>query len=230
MNVQRSLEDTQRLYPQAWAHAHRDGDPARWDFIILAVRRLWAESAGTVGGNWRRGVHGDLSMDGLSVLGGDGQWRFADIIVGAGGDNPRLSYHEPSGDDSLLRNSAGHYVGIDGVAKPENLPATHLTYDAPSGPSGGNNNSGSGLPVTTTCNFQQPDFGGLIAAIMALSQELVSVKADAKQAASAALDARNDVAFLREQLAHGAPVTFPAYGGSIRIFGTSVPVELKPKS
>lgn len=107
--------------PRAWSNAHREGHPERYDFIIYAVQRLYAASGGTVGGNWRRAVIGDLSMDGISVDGfADGR-RFADVIVGAGGTNPMLGYRTP-GPDALLRDSAGNYAP-HGFVHARDLPA-----------------------------------------------------------------------------------------------------------
>jgi hypothetical protein len=123
------LETTQRDCQRQWSMAHGPTDE-RWDFIIEAVRRLDAASRredgkGTVVGNWRRAVIGDLSMDGLSILmrepNGTEQWYFADVIVGAGGSNPRLTYNVIG----MLRDSAGQYAP-HGVARPD-----HPRFQAP---------------------------------------------------------------------------------------------------
>jgi hypothetical protein len=117
------LETTKSDCQRQWSTAHRDGSDERWDFIIEAVKRLDAASRredgkGTVVGNWRRAVIGDLSMDGLSILmrepNGTEQWYFADVIVGAGGSNPRLTINVTG----MLRDSAGRYAP-QGVARPD---------------------------------------------------------------------------------------------------------------
>lgn len=122
------LHTTATNYPRAWQHAHHEGDPERYDFIIIAGKYLSMASGGDIGCNWRRGVQGDLSMDGISVL-IDGQWRFADVIGGAGGSNPTIGYRTP-GPEAALRNSSGAYIGIAGVADPVPLK-THYPYGAP---------------------------------------------------------------------------------------------------
>jgi hypothetical protein len=126
------LHATKDQNPRAWEMAHRENHAERYDFIILAIRALWPAGGGAVGGNWRRGVHGDLSMDGISVNIG-GEWRFADVIVGAGGSNPSLGYRTP-GPEAALRNSSGQYIGEAGVAKPQDLPPVVGTPTPPVDP------------------------------------------------------------------------------------------------
>lgn len=113
------LENLTREFPLDWSLAHRDGDPRRWNFIIRAIARLESASNGTVLGNWRRAVPGDLSMDGVSFLGQDWRWYFADVIGGAGGPNPTITFNV-TGD---LRNSRGEYVGRTGAASILDLQA-----------------------------------------------------------------------------------------------------------
>lgn len=126
------LQDTAHRFPRAWQHAHREGDPERWDYMILAVNTLYAEDR-TVRGNWRRGVEGDLSMDGISVL-VDGEWRFADVIGGAGGPNPSIGYRTP-GPESALRDGSGRYIGEAGAPTPMQIQQhkgwTHVDYGVP---------------------------------------------------------------------------------------------------
>lgn len=126
------LHETAHRFPRAWSKAHREGDPERWDYIILSVNELYREDR-TVRGNWRRGVQGDLSMDGLSVL-IDGQWRFADVIGGAGGSNPQIGYRTP-GPESALRDGSGRYIGEAGAPTPMQIQQhkgwTHVDYGVP---------------------------------------------------------------------------------------------------
>jgi hypothetical protein len=111
------LEQTARDCTRQWGNAHREGHPERYDYIIEAVKRLYLASGGTVGGNWRRVVIGDLSMDGLTIdmrePNGTIQRYFADVIAGAGGPNPRLVFNVTG----LLRDSAGRYAP-EGFAAP----------------------------------------------------------------------------------------------------------------
>src|SRR5262245_5223109 len=120
-----SLHQTANDYPRAWQHAHVENDPERYDYIVLAVQALYAMDS-TCRGNWRRGVEGDLSMDGISVC-IDGQWRFADVIGGAGGPNPTISYHTP-GSDAALKNSSGKYIGEAGAPTPDEMGTTEYDY------------------------------------------------------------------------------------------------------
>jgi hypothetical protein len=120
-------------YPRAFrlAHSHT---AERYDFIILACRALFQAGGGTVGCNWRRAVVGDLSMDGITVEKPDGRFYFADMIMGAGGSNPRIAYSELG----LLFNAHGQYAPW-GFANPFGVPGsypalrTHINY----GPAGG---------------------------------------------------------------------------------------------
>jgi hypothetical protein len=127
------LHRVKDAYPRAWGNAHHEGHPERYDWNILAGKALQAENVkagGTpdaIGCNWRRADVGDLSMDGLSVMGPDGRYYFADIIVGAGGPNARPNYRTPFNDASLLRDRAGQYAP-HGFADPSKLN-THFQYD-----------------------------------------------------------------------------------------------------
>jgi hypothetical protein len=113
------LHQTAAACPRAWSKAHAEGDPERYDFIIEAVKRLYEASGGSVGGNWRRGDVGDLSMDGITVLASDGRYYFADVIGGAGGNNPTIGFRfDPA---NLLRDRAGNYAP-HGFVKASDLP------------------------------------------------------------------------------------------------------------
>jgi hypothetical protein len=175
------LQQTARDYPRAWGKAHHQGDPEAWDWITLACKRLYDASAGTVRGNWRRGVPNDLSMDGVSVLLEDGQWYFADVIVGAGGPNPQIGYRRP-GAEALLRNSAGQYVGEAGTADPRAL-RTHHDYSGLIPPP-------TPTPASTvTCNYQPTppvDLSAISARLDAIMNALAEVKAEAAEATKAA--------------------------------------------
>jgi hypothetical protein len=112
----------------AWSQAHSTG-PARYDYIILAGRALQAanvERRGSelaIGCNWRRAVPGDLSMDGITVMGPDGRYYFRDVIVGAGGPHPSLEYTHPFHAGALLTDAAGNYAP-QGYADPRTLRTT----------------------------------------------------------------------------------------------------------
>jgi hypothetical protein len=104
------LNQVRAQFPRAFQTAHTNSSE-KYDYIILAIRRLYAESGGTVGGNWRRASVGDLSMDGLSVENpADGRYYFADVIFGAGGSNPGIQYDPPFHDGALLRDPSGNYA------------------------------------------------------------------------------------------------------------------------
>jgi hypothetical protein len=133
--IRDALQKVWNAFPQAREHAHHQGHPAAWDYAILAGKLVQAEnvkaggSAEAIGCNWRRAVVGDLSMDGLSVLNpADGRYYFEDIIVGAGGGNPRIKYRHPFSDAQLLRDASGAYAP-HGYADPRKL-TTHVNYDA----------------------------------------------------------------------------------------------------
>ncbi len=125
-----SLEDTQRRYPRAWQNAHREGHPERYDFMVLAGKALFVLSGGTVSLNWRRAVHGDLSMDGLSVENpSDGRYYFEDIIGGAGGATPQLKYRHPFNDAALLRARPGGPYTPEGFVTERDLARLQTAFD-----------------------------------------------------------------------------------------------------
>jgi len=90
------VEAAAKRYPEAFSHAHVDGDPRRWDFIRLLAFDLYAKDK-NIGLNGKRGNPNDLSMDALNYLDQiDGPGRtpeglrcwVVDVIGGAGGPNP----------------------------------------------------------------------------------------------------------------------------------------------
>ncbi len=131
-------------FPRAWQHSAREGDPERLDFMILAWRRLYTVSGGTVGGNFRRAVVGDISADGISVENpADGRYYYADVIscsgwVAGAPCSPLITYTPPFHSGALLRNESGNYAPW-GFANPFGVPGsygpfrTYLNY----GPAGG---------------------------------------------------------------------------------------------
>jgi hypothetical protein len=129
------LNATAAAYPRAWQQAH-SGSSESWDFIILACRRLYTASGGTIGCNFRRAVVGDVSMDGLSIENpSDGRYYFADVIAGAGGPNPSIYLPGlPFYDGALLRDSSGRYAPW-GFANPFGSPVLRTTANY--GPAGG---------------------------------------------------------------------------------------------
>ena len=127
------LNQVRAEFPRAFQTAHSNS-PERFDYIILATRRLFIASGGTVGGNWRRAAVGDLSMDGLSVENpADGRYYFADVIFGAGGPNPGITYVPPFHDGALLRDPSGRYASHGFV----NPLAFNLKTFVNYGPAGG---------------------------------------------------------------------------------------------
>jgi hypothetical protein len=184
------LRQTARDFPRAWSKAHHQGDPEAWDFITLASQRLFAASGGRVRANWRRGVVNDLSMDGISVQLEDGQWYFADVIAGAGGPNPQVSYRRP-GPDALLRNAAGQYIGEAGAADPRAL-RTHFDYGAQAPASGSAPPPPPADPpagISLKCNFQPApvvDLSAISAKLDSILQALAEVRAEVAEATKAA--------------------------------------------
>ena len=126
------MQEVRAQYPGAWFNSHRDGSPERWDYIILAGRRLYAASGGTVGCNYRRATVGDLSMDGLSIENpSNGRYYFIDAVSGAGGPNPQIFIAINFSDSLLLRNDSGQYAPW-GFANPFNHK-TYVNYGAAGG-------------------------------------------------------------------------------------------------
>ena len=71
-------------YPRAWSHCHREGDPERYDFIILfgraANKSPIIRKTHVAGINGKRGNERDLSMDILDFL-ANGDTNLRDIIA-----------------------------------------------------------------------------------------------------------------------------------------------------
>jgi hypothetical protein len=132
------LDQVRHAFPRAYQLAHTH-TAERYDFIILACRALYSAGGGTIGCNFRRAVIGDLSMDGLSFENpADGRYYFADVISGAGGPNPVLSYTPPFNSGRVLRDSSGQYAPW-GFANPFGVAGRHapLKTAVNYGPAGG---------------------------------------------------------------------------------------------
>lgn len=91
-NYLSKVEECKALYPEAWKHAHVEGDPKAWDFIRLLAAYI-NEGDGMCGLNGKRLSLTDLSMDALNYTdedGGPGRDQFGrrcwvvDVIQGAG--------------------------------------------------------------------------------------------------------------------------------------------------
>ncbi len=243
--IQAILEQVQRDCPEPWANAHREGDPRRWDFAIYAAERLYRVSGGTVGGNWRRANVGDFSMDGVSVAfvdhAGNVTYRFADYIVGAGGSNPRLSYHTP-GPDALLRDSSGNYAP-HGFVKAADLPrpVSKCTADGsgtvvePVPPTGPPTMPPAATPaaqaILEAIQGLRAQVDALAGRIGALEVANSLVRGDAQTAASAALDAKNTLERIEPAIValvdQGARISIkldnpPALKGSILGIGVTL--------
>lgn len=113
----------QQKYPDAWRHAHVDGDPRRHEWIKLFAKDLHAMDP-NVGNNGKRGNPNDLSMDALNYLDPvdgpgltpDGKrcWVI-DVIQGAGGPNPQPIWNAFSDPQA----SSGAWVKPGGVTPPQ---------------------------------------------------------------------------------------------------------------
>lgn len=171
------------VYPRAWGKAHREGDPEAWDYIILVGRALVrAFGADRVGCNWKRAQVSDyslegsrrtLSMDAISWQADDGTWMATDIIIGAGGHDPKLAW----GTTGDIRDSGGQYVGAQGVADPYKLQ-TYFVYDTqPVPPPNPPVPNPPQLPPSV-CKFTPPNFDDLRAALAAILNKQAELSRD----------------------------------------------------
>lgn len=98
-NMKHVIEAARDLYPEAWAKAHRDGDPAAWDFIILAARECAKSNDAqfTYGLNAKRGNKNDPSMDVIYVWAAQETDGVYDVIGAAGSSaaTPAWNYLGP---------------------------------------------------------------------------------------------------------------------------------------
>jgi hypothetical protein len=95
-------------YADAWAHAHRDGDPRAGEWIRLAVQTLRAEH--WLGGRWcLNGKRGDPNNQSWDIVGfvvdeanDDPKMIEAyDVIAGAGGPNPTIYWGNVTNYDTI---------------------------------------------------------------------------------------------------------------------------------
>ena len=111
--------------PDAWYHCHVLGDPKRLNYMIKVGKKCFSESNGSVSGNWSNGNKNKMSADGISFLAANGNYYFIDIIIGAkdrlDSPEPTLSVHSV-GEEALLRDGAGNYIGRDGFIELNEFP------------------------------------------------------------------------------------------------------------
>lgn len=215
------LHDTARDCPHQFSTAHREGSPERWDFIIEAATRAYRASGGTVGGNWRRGNVGDLSMDGFTYKATDGRFYFADVIAGAGGSNPQIVF-----------NTTGEAPAI-GFVSAGDLPRPVVPCSAAT--------PGPVIPPPTTpppaTNLQPilDAIKGLSDQIAQLRAEVNAVAADARNAADRAGEVKAIAQNTRDrledinaqqQLVSNMLTNPPVYSGRAGFLGT---VTLRPQ-
>lgn len=132
-NYKNLVEATKNEQPRAWNHAHIEGDPERWDFVILCARKVYATDS-RFGCNGKRGNPDDLSMDALNWIGtATDPTDVIDIIVGAGGSNPQPGWG--------VTNSTGAFVNPNSVktyAEKQPIPPKIPSYESLGGDAAGN--------------------------------------------------------------------------------------------
>lgn len=95
-NYQHVVAEVAAAHPDAWAHAHREGDPRTEEFVRLFAAHVHAFDK-ACGLNGKRGNAGDLSDDCVAMFDPTGDvtdsktgkpMHVIDFIIGAGGPNP----------------------------------------------------------------------------------------------------------------------------------------------
>ena len=118
-------------HPDAWTHAHVEGDPRRLEWIKLCAADIYRVD-GRIGNNGKRGDPTDLSADALNYLGeGNGHTpgglacAVIDVIQGAGGPNPQPTWNvftDPQEASGAWVNPSDH------PAPPPPLPPPEVPY------------------------------------------------------------------------------------------------------
>ena len=224
------LEQTRTDCPLQWSTAHREGSPQRWDFIIAAVQRLDRASSGSVGGNWRRGNVGDLSMDGVTFRGTDGRFWFADVIGGAGGSNPSVTFN-------VTGEAPAH-----GFVSAADLPAPQIECnpgsDDPIDPPKDSDLTTTARTILEVVQGLRAQMDVLQSRVASLEASLASIAADARNAADRSGETKAIVQNTRDRLedviASQNTVADmlhnpPAYVGSTKAFGGSVRLTAEPR-
>jgi hypothetical protein len=103
-NLRHLVEEAIQKYPDAFAHAHRDGDPRTEEWINLCVKHLREKGHGNVFLNGKRGTS-DASDDCVAYVAQDGdvvdpqgvRFFIVDVIAGAGGPSPSAAWASVGG-------------------------------------------------------------------------------------------------------------------------------------
>jgi hypothetical protein len=210
------LNEVKAACPGPWATAHRENDARRWDYIIHASARLYAASGGSVGGNWKRGNVGDLSMDGVTFKATDGRFYFADVIVGAGGSNPSLAFN-------VTGEAPAHgFVSADALPRPVEACATPQPPTGPQPPV-----TAPVEPVDLKAALEaiaglRKEVAALSDQVSSLMDRLARVANDANAAASAALNTQSIAQNMSDRLAvlESRPIPNVFVSNRLPIIGT----------
>lgn len=229
-DILRILEETRDACPRAWRNAHRRDTGEQFDFVIEAVKRLYAASGGTVGGNWRVGRVGDLSMDGITVEATDGRYYFSDIIIAAGTDDARLTFGISEG--TLLRDGAGNYIGELGFVPAHALPAPRVPCAAAPPPPPSEPPPPPPPPPSVNLTPVLDAIAQLRLQVEALRAQLDAMREKVDQAAYESLQAAlraSDIKTAIEAL-KARPIAegFPTYVGRVPMFGGTVTLTPQP--
>jgi hypothetical protein len=209
-------EQVARECPRQWqmSHAH-EGDgwhaEAR-DYIIEVIKRVNKESGGSVGGNWRRGNVGDLSMDGVTFRAADGKFYFADTIRGAGGPSPSIGF-----------NVTGEAPEV-GFVDASELPAPARACGVAPPPAPKPNPDPTPNPNPAPAPAPPVDLGPVLAALREAQADRDLLRAQIAALAER-LEAANQSVLVSIDLGKQQLANPPSYRGGI--FG--IPVVLRPE-
>jgi hypothetical protein len=131
------VEEAIRLYPDAFTHAHREGDPRTEEFVNLLVQLFRDKGHKNVFLNGKRGTT-DVSDDCIAWVDPEGdvisregeRFYIVDVIVGAGGTSPSAAWSNVSG-PSPGRLIEPKTPGATPTPTPCPDPARHQKPDCP---------------------------------------------------------------------------------------------------